>query len=805
VCGHAAGPARRRSAAGRDTEGVDWQATPYTAPAALAGVLVAALGLSVWRRRPAAGAAECALFALAVSVWCLANAGEFASASLGGKLLWTRIEYIGVVAAPPLWLAGMVAYTGLGSRVPRRRLTFLAIVPITTTALVWTNDWHHLVWTSSGLVTIGSYTVWTATYGLWFWVHAAYCYLVLGLAAILVLRWLWRSPRPYRGQAVSLLVGMVAPWLANVAYIARVGPFPPIDLTSFGFAFGSVAVGLGQFRLGLFGAVPLAREALFEQLPDAAVVLDPCGRVIGLNPAAQRLLALRGRAAIGRSAADALVGWPRWITRASAAARHSHSTELTLVAGGGRRHFDARISALTDRHGRPVGRLVVLRDITEKARAEREHEQLIREQAARAEAERARGDLRFLARASLELASSLDYETTLATAARLAVPSLGDWCFVTIAPVDDNEQAQEQVAMYAADAPGTPLRQLVARYPFAPGLAPGVADVSSRGRPVAYPTISDALLQTAARDAESLALLRAVCLRRAVVLPLVAYDRVLGALSCYSLQPGRHDGPDAMALAEELARRCALAISNARLYQEQRELVRHLRQLRDQLEATEREQVVTDERHRIAHELHDRVAQTFFSIGLTTRAALDQATDPGDAVHGTLASILRSAEQGAGQVRDAIFALTRAEVHDRGLVEALWQLVRNFQQATGIEADLVVSGAEHRAPPEVAEALHAIARGALDNVGQHARASAVVVSLRFEPDAATLTVQDDGVGASPLMLSTLADSATRFGLRGMRERVVRQGGTFTAAPGDEGGFVVRVCLPLPDPGVVAGG
>jgi len=782
---------------------VDWQATPYTAPAALAGVLVATLGLSVWRRRPAPGAAECALFALAVSVWCLANAGEFASASLAGKLLWTRIEYSAVVAAPPLWLAGMVAYTGLGSRLPRRRLLFLAIVPITTTALVWTNDWHCLVWASSGLVTIGSYTVWTASYGPWFWVHAAYCYLSLGLAAVLGIRWLLRSPRPYRAQAASLLAGMFAPWLANIVYVARVGPFPAIDLTSFGFALGSVAVGLGLFRLGLFGAVPLAREALFEQLADAAVVLDRCGRVIGLNPAAQRLLALGGRAAIGRSAADVLVGWPMWITSASAVPRDS--TELTLVTGGAHRHFDARVSALTDRHGRPVGRLVVLRDITEKARAEREHEQLIREQAARAEAESARGDLRFLARASLALASLLDYGTTLATAARLAVPSLGDWCFVTIAPVDDDEPAQEQVAMYAADAPGTPVRQLVARYPFAPGLAPGVADVASRWRPVAYPTISDALLQTVARDAESLALLRAVCLRRAVVLPLVAYDRVLGALSCYSLQPARHDGPDAMALAEELARRCALAISNARLYQEQRELVRHLRQLRDRLEATEREQVVTDERHRIAHELHDRVAQTFFSIGLTTRAALDQATDPGDALHGTLGSILRSAEQGAGQVRDAIFALTRAEVHDRGLVQALWQLVRNFQQATGIEADLVVSGAEHRAPPEVAEALHAIARGALDNVGQHARASAVVVSLRFEPDAATLTVQDDGVGASPLMLSTLAESATRFGLRSMRERVVRQGGTFTAALGDEGGFVVRVCLPLPDSGVAAPG
>jgi two-component system sensor histidine kinase DegS len=164
--------------------------------------------------------------------------------------------------------------------------------------------------------------------------------------------------------------------------------------------------------------------------------------------------------------------------------------------------------------------------------------------------------------------------------------------------------------------------------------------------------------------------------------------------------------------------------------------------------------------------------------------------------HGGLADIRNSAKQGAEDLRAAIFALTRAEVHDLGLVRALWQLVREFQDKTNVEADLVESGAERRASPEIAEVLHAVAREGLNNVEQHARATAVVVSLQFDPEAVTLTVQDDGIGASALVLDTLSESATRFGLSGIREQVLRLRGTFMAQSGDDGGFILRARVPL---------
>src|SRR5258708_32819023 len=121
-------------------------------------------------------------------------------------------------------------------------------------------------------------------------------------------------------------------------------------------------------------------------------------------------------------------------------------------------------------------------------------------------------------------------------------------------------------------------------------------------------------------------------------------------------------------LLSVFANQVAVAIRNARLYEEQRNMIARLQQLRGQVEAAERERLLEDERRRIARELHDRVAQTSFSIGLTAQAAMDNehgANGTADAEHPALESIRRLSALGAEQMREAILALAHAEIHDR--------------------------------------------------------------------------------------------------------------------------------------------
>ncbi|MDP9293778.1 MAG: hypothetical protein M3O90_05020, partial [Actinomycetota bacterium] len=138
---------------------MDWQITPYTFAASAACVLVLALGVLGWRRRPVPGAAEFAWFAAAVGDWCLAAGIGFARTDVAGKLLATRFEYIGVVSAPVLWLLCMAACTG-GGRRPRWQLAGLAVIPLITLALVFSNDLHGLIWRQIEIDHINGLSLW---------------------------------------------------------------------------------------------------------------------------------------------------------------------------------------------------------------------------------------------------------------------------------------------------------------------------------------------------------------------------------------------------------------------------------------------------------------------------------------------------------------------------------------------------------------------------------------------------------------------------------------------------------------------
>ena len=188
----------------------------------------------------------------------------------------------------------------------------------------------------------------------------------------------------------------------------------------------------------------------------------------------------------------------------------------------------------------------IFRDITERREAEMQ--------------------ARFLASASTLLAESLGYEATLQHVADLAVPAIADWCGVDIldetgrlVPIAVGHRDPEKIAL-ALD-----VRR---RYPPDPADPNGAAATLRTGKATLVPEIPDALLATAAVDAEHLAMLRALGLHSLMVVPLIARGHGLGTLTLISSNPARSYGAGDLAFAEELGRRAAVAIDNARLYRE---------------------------------------------------------------------------------------------------------------------------------------------------------------------------------------------------------------------------------------------
>ena len=197
-----------------------------------------------------------------------------------------------------------------------------------------------------------------------------------------------------------------------------------------------------------------------------------------------------------------------------------------------------------------------------------------KEREARRRAESAQRSLAFLAEASAILTGSLDYVKTLSRLAKLVVPSIAEWCSIDV--VDGESTTTRSLVVEHTDPAKVALAQeLRRRYPPDPDAQTGVANVVRTGTSELYPEIPEEMIVAAARDAEHLALLRDIGLSTAMVVPLTARGRTFGAVTMVGEAGRRFDAHD-LSLAEELARRAALAVDNARLYQERSHVARTL-------------------------------------------------------------------------------------------------------------------------------------------------------------------------------------------------------------------------------------
>jgi serine phosphatase RsbU (regulator of sigma subunit) len=192
-----------------------------------------------------------------------------------------------------------------------------------------------------------------------------------------------------------------------------------------------------------------------------------------------------------------------------------------------------------------------------------------RVEAAEAAAGRQR-QLAFLARASAQLSRSLDYRATLADVARLAVPDLADWCAVDV--YEGNRLTTLAVA-HVDPAKVAWAWELQRRYPPSEDSRSGAAEVARTGRSQLIDPITDEMLVAAAQDEEHLRLARELALRTAIVVPLAAAGRTLGAITLIRSDDDRPYGPADLLVAEDLGRRAGIAVQNARLHGEARDTV----------------------------------------------------------------------------------------------------------------------------------------------------------------------------------------------------------------------------------------
>ena len=347
-------------------------ASPYALALGLAALLCVVVAGVGGRRRGQPGGAQFALMMRAAAVWALLYSFELTTPALAGKVFWAKTEYLGIVILPVAWFLFARDYTGAPKRLSRRLLSLISLIPTATVVLAATNGLHGLVWRDVSLSTAGSFPSLVVVHGPWFWVHVVYSYGLLAVGSYVLLRTAFRYPQLYRRQAAVLVIATAAPLVGNGLWISRLPFGGGLDVTPFAFTITGVGLLLAMSRFRLFSLLPAllptARSELLQKMRDGVLVLDVDGRVVTFNPAATHMLADRASDLMGTSAAEILgdVVVAPYLTNDGSDSQF----EVALGEGDSRRYFDVVSSALGLRGGADMGRLLVLRDVTERKRDE---------------------------------------------------------------------------------------------------------------------------------------------------------------------------------------------------------------------------------------------------------------------------------------------------------------------------------------------------------------------------------------------------------------------------------------------------
>ncbi len=294
----------------------------------------------------------------------------------------------------------------------------------------------------------------------------------------------------------------------------------------------------------------------------------------------------------------------------------------------------------------------------------------------------------------------------------------------------------------------------------------------------------DALLRTdqpaVVRDLDDLsaseqAMQRVIGFSAYIDIPLVAADRTIGFAAVPLFGPDLSIAPDRLEVAAAIGRSVALAAENARLYEQSRRLA------------------VSEERNRLARELHDSVVHSLFSMSLIAQALpriLDRDVTRARERIDRLSELSRNA---LAEMRALIFELRPAALEDEGLASALARHVAAFEAREGIRVELAVEG-DRRLPAAVEEAVFRVAQEALNNVAKHAGAGHVAVRIAAGNSDIVLSVTDDGAGFDPARPRT--GGGRTLGMTSMRERGALLGGECVVESTPGAGTTVRLRLPL---------
>ncbi|WP_435358309.1 histidine kinase N-terminal 7TM domain-containing protein [Haloarchaeobius sp. DFWS5] len=337
---------------------------PYTVTLILVAVTTLVLAGYAYRARAVPGAVQFAVLCIGITIWTGANAFRIGETEFSTFRLLANVEWVGILLVGPAWLLFTLSYTGHRERISGRLLALLAVQPVVTLPLVFTNGRYHTLFrTVNGFEPAGpGLAAWDVTHNVAYWAAIVYVYCIVFVGSIVLIRLSMRAPQLYRGRMSALLVAVVAPALGTIPTLLDARPIEGLSMGPLSFSLSVVALAVALFGHRLFGVVPISpsvvTDAVVEEMTAGVIVLDAQGRIAETNPAADRVL----------DASDPTGASVEAIQPNLAAVLDDDGEDKLLLddVAGRERYVTVEATPVHRASGLLVGRLVTLHDVTDR-------------------------------------------------------------------------------------------------------------------------------------------------------------------------------------------------------------------------------------------------------------------------------------------------------------------------------------------------------------------------------------------------------------------------------------------------------
>ena len=358
-----------------------WMALPVALCVALLFVLISVS----WRLPQKPGGRAYQVLLMVIVGWLLANLGEKAAETVSGKLFFANTQYLFAALSSLCWYVFACLYTRRYKWVTPTIVRILAIGPTLIAIAAFSDSWLHGMRRSVSMQMndmgwLGSFPVLHVEYGPLFYAMAFYCYILCVVAMSMLAVFAIQGPPHFRLRLILLVTTGVFPVIFNITYVFGVRPLGDIDLSPFGLAVGSMLGAWILVHQRALDLAPVARNIIFQAVPDPVIVLDDIDRVVDVNLSAERLqspVPLR----VGNALSDVLPSLAAHLNQVGALPAADDLTDtpqppLNLVWGGRQRKFEVRVSRIQE-SSHYFGRLLQLIDITDRLEIEEHRDRLV--------------------------------------------------------------------------------------------------------------------------------------------------------------------------------------------------------------------------------------------------------------------------------------------------------------------------------------------------------------------------------------------------------------------------------------------